>query len=165
MGINLKFWSTLGRLKESVGLLVTDRNLPNWKGYRLVSEANLPDVLFDEHSQVRKSTEACAQLVEIFNRDIEEDIPQLQEKVLMLESQRIQPKAHDPSWKFTEYLYFSVIVLGGGSGDIIPNSRTVRWCVIAQYLVSILIIVFAINAFSQNESRVRKHTNAGTDNG
>lgn len=164
-GIHLKISSTLGRLKESVELLVTNRNLPNWKGYRVVSEANLPDILFDEDSQIRESSEGCAQLVEIFNRDIEEDITQLQKNVVQLNSQRLQPVAHDPSWNFTEYLYFSVIVLGGGSGDIIPNSRTVRRCVIVQYLVSILIIVFAINAFSQKASRIRPNTSDCANSG
>jgi hypothetical protein len=135
---------TIGGLKELGELSITDNKRPDWVGFNTEHRFN-PPAKFYEGNGFGTSSEASAEVVEEFTFLVEEEITRLRARNADLKSQIAALEANGPQWQFTEYLYFSVIVLGGGSGDIIPNSRHVRRLVIVQYLISVSMVCFLIN--------------------
>lgn len=149
-GIELYISFTIGGLKELGELWITDVKHPEWPGFRTEYRFNPPQKFY-EGNGFETSPEASAAVVEEFEFLIKEEVDRLQNRVTNLESQIASLEEAGPQWHFTEYLYFSVIVLGGGSGDIIPNSRAIRSFVIAQYLISVTIVGFLINGLTFRE--------------
>jgi hypothetical protein len=142
---------SLGGLKEQGELWITDRKRPDWEGFHAEHRFNAPEKFY-EGNGFETSSEASAQVVENFEFLIREEIARLQARNADLEKRIALLQTNGPEWQFTEYLYFSVIVLGGGSGDIIPNSREVRRVVIVQYLISVTIVCFLINGFGTSKA-------------
>lgn len=151
--MNISF--TWGQLKELGTLLITDVTRPDWTGFSIEHRFNPPEKFY-EGNGFQSSPEASADVVDEFGILIREEVERLQTTVANLEREVAALETNGPQWQFTEYLYFSVIVLGGGSGDIIPNSHGVRWIVITQYIISVTMLCFVINAIGstgQNKTR------------
>ena len=140
---------TLGGLKEEGRLSIRDQKHPTWAGFNVSRRFNAPEKFY-EGNGFETSPEASAQVVEEFESLIKEAIERLLGTIARLESEIAALEANGPQWHFTEYLYFSVIVLGGGSGDVIPNSRDVRALVIIQYLIAVTILCFLINGLTSS---------------
>ena len=147
--IELHISFTLGRLKELGHISIINKDHPEWDGFKIQHLFNPPEAMFKKDStSLSISSESSALIVEEFMFLIREEIDSITKRSTKLSKKLDALEASHPQWGYTEYLYFSVTVLGGGSGDIIPNSSSVRQLVIVQYLISIVIICFLISWIS-----------------
>lgn len=146
-GIDMTIWFDLGGLKEHGFMSITDEARPEWRGFEGEAKFNLPDNFLDDHLYPVQDPEMSAKVVEEFSWEMDRETNRLRDLIAGLEKERSAITLQTPKWQFTEYLYFSVSVVGG-PGDIIPNSRSVRQIVIAQFFISIAIGVFLVSAVS-----------------